>query len=132
MLEVLVLLVGTEEGFLLEFRISCPGSMLKALLLLQYPLLLSVLGLHHGALLRLIHCMQHMLAGSRLCIRRRPVGEMVVLGLLVDGIQLIYFGLEMCLVEQPCFTSSYCVTSWTCRARSCSRACEVEFFRNSA
>ena len=54
LLEVLFLLVGPEEGLLLEFRISDTGRMFQALFLLQYLLLLSVLGFRHGALLRLM------------------------------------------------------------------------------
>ena len=52
--EVLVLLVRSEEGLLLECRISRTGRLLQPLLLFKHPELLAVLGLRHGPLFCLV------------------------------------------------------------------------------
>ena len=54
-LDVMVLLVGPEEGLLLELRVPGTGRLFQALLLLQHPLL----------------------AGGRLHIYRRLVGPIL-------------------------------------------------------
>ena len=93
-MEVLVLLVRSEEGFLLECRIPCAGRLLQALFLFQHPELLTVLGFRHSPLLRFVGSLQLLLAGCRFSIYRRLVGPVVVLTLLGYRRQFLNLGLK--------------------------------------